>query len=182
MPYLRCPGCRLSLYSAASHHWVAESCPVCGASLEGASRQFPGGVGARTLCREFPSTPGAIPQARHALDGVHVELGEQHHRTAALLVSELVSNSVRHSNASNGVIELVVCASPSVVRVEVSDDGEGFEPPPVRNDDAETGRGLGLVEELADRWGRRAGLRTSVWFELDHVAARGALREAPGAS
>jgi serine/threonine-protein kinase RsbW len=182
MPYLTCPGCRLSLYSAASHSWVAESCPVCGTSLEGASKQFPSEVGARTLCREFPSTPGAIARARHALDGLYVELGEQLHRTAQLLVSELVSNSVKHSNASNGVIELLACVTPAVVHVEVSDDGDGFEPPPVTNDDRQPGRGLGVVRELADRWGRPTGLRTSVWFELDRNAAPAALREASAAS
>ena len=148
MPYLECPGCRLSLYSAASHSWIADVCPVCATSLEGASKQFPSEVGARTLCREFPSTPGAIARARHALDGLYGELGERLHRTAELLVSELVSNSVRHSKATNGAIELVASVTPTVVRVEVSDDGEGFEPPPATSDDAESGRGLGLVREL----------------------------------
>jgi anti-sigma regulatory factor (Ser/Thr protein kinase) len=176
MPYVTCPGCRLSLYSAVSHSWIADSCPVCGTSLEGASKRFPSEVGARTLCREFPSTPGAIARARHALDGLYGELGEQLHRKAALLVSELVSNSVKYSNASNGVIELLACVSPTVVRVEVSDDGDGFEPPPVTSDDAESGRGLGLLQELADRWGRPTGFRTSVWFELDRRAAPAALR------
>jgi serine/threonine-protein kinase RsbW len=181
MPYVTCPGCRLSLYSAASHSSV-DSCPVCGASLEGASRHFPSEVGARTLLREFPSTPGAITRARHALDGLYAELGEQIHRTAELLVSELVSNSVKHSNASNGVIELVACVTPSVVHVEVSDDGEGFEPPPPPNDDEESGRGLRLVRELADRWGRPTGLRTAVWFELDRRGAPAALREVGAAT
>jgi len=178
MPYLTCPGCRLSLYSAASHSWIADSCPVCGTSLEGASKQFPSEVGTRTLCREFPTTPGAIARARHALDGLYVELGERLHRTVELLVSELVSNSVRYSNASNGVIEVLACVTPTVVRVEVSDDGDGFEPPPVPHNNAESGRGLELVQELADRWGRPTGLRTSVWFELDRKAAPAALREA----
>jgi serine/threonine-protein kinase RsbW len=170
MPYLACPGCGLSLYSAASHSWVADSCPVCGESLAGASKQFPGEVGARTLCREFPSTPGAIGRARHALDGFYSELGDQIHRTAVLLVSELVSNSVKYSRASNGVIELMACVTPRVVRVEVSDDGEGFEPHPLIDEDSESGRGLELLQELADRWGRPTGLRTSVWFELDRAA------------
>jgi hypothetical protein len=64
------------------------------------------------------------------------------------------------------------------VRVEVSDDGDGFEPRPVTGDDTELGRGLKLLRELADRWGRPKGLRASVWFELDRGAARAGLREA----
>jgi anti-sigma regulatory factor (Ser/Thr protein kinase) len=171
MPYLTCPGCRLSLYSAASYSWIADSCPVCGASLEGAAKHFPGEVGARTICREFPSTPGAIGRARHALDCLYVELGEELHSTTALLVSELVSNSVKYSKVSNGVIELLACVTPRVVHVEVSDDGEGFEPHPVAHHDAESGRGLEVLQELAHRWGRPAGMRTAVWFELDRTEA-----------
>lgn len=171
MPYLECPGCRLSLYSAASRSWVADSCPVCGTSLDGASKRFPSHNGTRTVCREFLSTPGAIADARHALDGLYAELGEPLHPTAVLLVSELVSNCVKHSKATNGVIEVLTHVTPSVVRVEISDDGGGFEPHPVPHDDSESGRGLELVQELADRWGRPTGLSTSVWFELDREQA-----------
>ena len=167
MPYVECPGCRLSLYSAASHSWVADDCPVCGESLLGATKRFPVPGGGRTLCREFPSTPGAVESARHALDGLYAELGDALHTTAVLLVSELVTNSVQHSRASNGLIELIACITSSALRVEVSDDGEGFESPPIAPDEAEPGRGLQLVHELADRWGWPTGLRTSVWFEID---------------
>jgi anti-sigma regulatory factor (Ser/Thr protein kinase) len=171
MPYLECPGCRLSLYSAATHSWLAESCPVCGASLEGASKRFPAAAGARTLCREFVSTPGAVAGARHALDALYGELGDRLHRTVVLLVSELVSNSVKYSKVSTGVIELIACVVPKMVRIEVSDDGDGFEPRLRVDESAESGRGLEIVEKLADRWGRPAGLRTSVWFELDREEA-----------
>lgn len=97
MQYFECPGCRASLYSAASHSWIVDACPVCSTSLEGTTKKFPSAVGARTLRRELPPTPGAIARARHALDGLYVELGEQLHRTAELLVRELDSNSVKHS-------------------------------------------------------------------------------------
>jgi anti-sigma regulatory factor (Ser/Thr protein kinase) len=186
MPYLECPGCRLSLYSAASHSWIADACPVCGESLAGASKRFPSNGEARTVCREFPSTPGSVSDARHAFDGVGAELGDPLHMTVVLLVSELVTNSVTHSKVAGGVIELLASISPELVRVEVSDDGEGFDLPPVAHDDEVSGRGLHLVQELADRWGRPTGLRTSVWFEIDRVAQRArraavptALRPAP---
>jgi anti-sigma regulatory factor (Ser/Thr protein kinase) len=125
------------------------------------------------LHREFPSTPAAVAGARHALDSVCSELGHPVHTTTVLLVSELVTNSVKHSHATNGAIVLVACITADVVRVEVSDDGEGFDPPPlIHDDDAESGRGLQLVQDLADRWGRPKGLRTSVWFEIDRAAGR----------
>ena len=40
----------------------------------------------------------------------------------------------------------------------------------IAHDDAESGRGLHLIQELADRWGWPTGLRTSVWFEIDRVS------------
>ena len=171
MPYLECPGCGLSLYSAASRPWTAESCPVCGASLHGAPKRFPTELGAWTLCREFPSSPGAVAGARRVLDAAYGELGQALHATAVLLISELATNSVKYSRATSGVIEVLACVTPTVLRVEVSNDGEGFGPRPVADDDAESGRGLGLVEELADRWGHPTGLRSAVWFELDRAAA-----------
>jgi anti-sigma regulatory factor (Ser/Thr protein kinase) len=169
MPYLQCPRCRISHYSAANHSRIADACPVCGTSLEASTKRFPTHVGVRTLCREFPSTPAAVASARHALDGVHPELGDPIHTTTVLLVSELVTNSVRYSRATNGAIELVASITADVVRVEVRDDGEGFDQPPLADDDAESGRGLQLVEALADRWGRPAGPRASVWFEIDRA-------------
>jgi anti-sigma regulatory factor (Ser/Thr protein kinase) len=181
MPYLECPGCGLSLYSAASHSWIADACTVCGESLEGAGKRFPTNGGARTVCREFPSTPGSVSDARHAFDGVGGELGDPLHMTVVLLVSELVTNSVRHSKVPGGVIELLASISPERVRVEVSDDGEGFDLPPAAHDDEESGRGLHLVQELAHRWGRPTGLRTSVWFEIDRPVQPGGRAAMPAA-
>jgi anti-sigma regulatory factor (Ser/Thr protein kinase) len=170
MPYVSCPGCRLSLYSAAAHSWISDRCPVCDASLAGAVKSFVAPDGGRTLSREYPCTPAAIPSARHALDGIRAEIGDHLHSVASLLVSELVTNSVKHSKATNGVIELLVCVTGTVLRVEVSDDGDRFDLPPAAvGDDAASGRGLHLVRELGDRWGRPTGLRTCVWFELDRL-------------
>lgn len=169
MPYLTCPGCRLSLYSAATHSWFADVCPVCATPLADAAKTFVTPDGAWTLCREYPCTPSSIASARHALDGVHSELGDELHGVAALLVSELVTNSVKHSRATNGIIEVLICLTAGLLRVEVSDDGQGFDPPEGVPDDEDLGRGLKIVDELGDRWGRPTGLRTCVWFELDRA-------------
>jgi anti-sigma regulatory factor (Ser/Thr protein kinase) len=170
MRLIECPGCRLSLYSAASHSWIDDACPVCDTSLVGATKTLPTAPGTRTLCREFASTPGAVEKARHALDGFAGELGPDVHYDSVLLISELVTNSVKHSNPDNVVIELVARVTPSKIRVEVSDDGDGFEPPPIAHDEVESGRGLNVLQELADRWGRPTGQRTAVWFEIDRIA------------
>ncbi len=85
-----------------------------------------------------------------------------------LLVSELVTNAVRHPR-DTGPIELAVDVGRRRVRIEVTDPGSGFdrprvgEPPP----DALGGRGLLIVDRLASRWGIATGRPTRVWFELD---------------
>lgn len=165
MPYVKCPACGLSLYSAAASS--LESCPACGASLASAETFAARLDTARTICREYPCTPSSIAKARHALDAVRGDMGDMRHRVATLLVSELVTNSVKHARATHGVIKLVVCLTDSVVRVEVSDDGPGFDTPERTANDAESGRGLRIVRELCDRWGTAFGLQACVWFELE---------------
>ena len=89
---------------------------------------------------------------------------------AALLVSELFGNSVRHtrSGAPGETVTVTVRAGDGVVRVEVTDRG-GAGVPGLRpaGRDAEGGRGLQLVAGLAARWGwQRRGGRTVTWFVL----------------
>jgi serine/threonine-protein kinase RsbW len=101
-------------------------------------------------------------------------LGAGHPRgdDAALLVSELFGNSVRHSRsgAAGGTVTVAVRTGDGVVRVEVTDRGGPKVPGPCSaGGDAEGGRGLQLVAGLAARWGwRQAGGRTVTWFELRH--------------
>jgi nitrate/nitrite-specific signal transduction histidine kinase len=77
-----------------------------------------------------------------------------------LLVSELVSNSVRHSQSEG--IDVRVQSFDGSIRVEISDDGPGF------TDDTPRGGGMGLmiVEKLSDRWGFVSGDKFTVWAEL----------------
>jgi anti-sigma regulatory factor (Ser/Thr protein kinase) len=85
-----------------------------------------------------------------------------------LLVSELVTNSVRHAGAERDLVRLAVRSSGRTVRVEVSDGGRGFTPRTRSAPHDEVGGwGLHLVDQLADRWGVETGRRTRVWFELD---------------
>jgi anti-sigma regulatory factor (Ser/Thr protein kinase) len=89
---------------------------------------------------------------------------------ASLLVSELVTNSVRHARLrSDDLIRLQVELSERVLRVEVSDPGEGFAAKlPESAGRGPGGWGLFLTERLADRWGvdREEGW-TTVWVEMD---------------
>jgi anti-sigma regulatory factor (Ser/Thr protein kinase) len=102
-----------------------------------------------------------LQRAGHWLDG-------ESERQLALLVSELVSNAVRHGGAGDAdLIELELCATSRGVGVEVSDPGPGFVPR--RRDlplDEPGGWGLVLVDQLAERWGVVRDRRTRVWLEL----------------
>jgi anti-sigma regulatory factor (Ser/Thr protein kinase) len=114
-------------------------------------------------------TPGAVPDARKALDALDDHVSPQTLDDLRLLVSELVTNSVRHAGlARSQAIELKVTLLPETVRVEVNDPGSGFQPTPrTAQSDDQSGWGLYLVSRLADRWGVTSDGSTRVWFELD---------------
>jgi anti-sigma regulatory factor (Ser/Thr protein kinase) len=123
--------------------------------------------------RELAVTPEAAAEARHALGDIADSLPDGRGRDVRLLVSELVTNAVRHANLEAGdVILLVVELADGMLRVEVHDPGGGFVPRAPAPDPARpSGWGLYLVAELADRWGVDSDDRTLVWFELDRPAA-----------
>jgi anti-sigma regulatory factor (Ser/Thr protein kinase) len=114
-------------------------------------------------------TPGAVPDARKALDALDDHVSPQTLDDLRLLVSELVTNSVRHAGlAQSQAIQLKVKLLPETVRVEVNDQGSGFQPTPrTAQSDDQSGWGLYLVSRLADRWGVTSDGATRVWFELD---------------
>ena len=78
-----------------------------------------------------------------------------------LVLSELVANSVRHTDT--GEIHIAVLPVNRHVRIEVADLGPGIE------DNRPVGDGLGLsiVETLSDRWGYEEGDPFTVWAEID---------------
>ncbi|MGH3279161.1 MAG: ATP-binding protein [Trebonia sp.] len=122
--------------------------------------------------RETVTLAGRAERARLARAFVGGVLGSGHpcEDAAVLLVSELFGNSVRHggSGVPGETVTVAVRMGNGVVRVEVT-DRSGPRVPELGSAarDAEGGRGLQLVAELATRWGwRRRGGRTRTWFEL----------------
>jgi anti-sigma regulatory factor (Ser/Thr protein kinase) len=118
---------------------------------------------------EFEAGPTAAAGARNALHELEGRVSDGLLRDVRLLVSELVTNSVRHSNAhARDVVHVLVSVTENSLRVEVADPGSGFEPKP-RDDDRTRpgGWGLYLVDQLADRWGVARDELTRVWFEMD---------------
>lgn len=111
--------------------------------------------------------PEAIPAARQALDGLADLIERPVWEDLRLLVSELVTNGVRHGS-ERGPVTVSVVAGDGIVRVEVWDYGRGFSPPeaPMPREDGSGGWGLQLVDRVAATWGVKVGDRTCVWFEL----------------
>ena len=110
--------------------------------------------------------PQAASRARTELGRLSEELEPPVLESARLLVTELVTNAVRHAGV--GTIEVEVQVHAERMRVDVSNRGVPFEaharlPRP----DQESGWGLFLVDRLSDEWGvvDEPG-RQRVWFEL----------------
>jgi len=111
-------------------------------------------------------SPHAPAVARRAVQELGAAVDATVVRDAQLLVSEIVTNSIKHSG-SDDPIQLRVWARASGLKVEVADGGFGFNArPPAVVSDEEGGRGLLILDALADRWGTACDIRARVWFEL----------------
>ncbi|MGW6912248.1 ATP-binding protein [Kitasatospora sp. NPDC054939] len=116
----------------------------------------------------IPSRPESGPLARRLVLSVLESWGlHQHLEIAELLASELVANAVRH--AGGRTLSLQILRKPGWLRIEVRDASRSLpcmimaEPLPIN----ERGRGLKVVDDLADRWGADLLPRgKAVWFEL----------------
>jgi anti-sigma regulatory factor (Ser/Thr protein kinase) len=121
------------------------------------------------LSIRLPGGADAAARARRELSRLRADLDPPLAETLRLLVSELVSNAVRHTAAET--VSLKVLVGRTAVFTEVKDTGPGFDPAttglPLGD---HTGWGLFLVERLADRWGvAHDDPGTAVWFELRRV-------------
>ena len=136
----------------------------------------------RDLHAALPPRASSVRAARELIRSLFAETTVKADAdTALLLVSELVSNAVLHAR---GAVDLKVTARAGTLRVEVSDGSSAMPLVLVKSVQATTGRGLRLVERLADSWGfdvAEEGGKT-VWFELgSHLPEReNAASLAPG--
>jgi anti-sigma regulatory factor (Ser/Thr protein kinase) len=100
---------------------------------------------------------------------MHVSVPEDRIEDLRLLTSEIVTNAVRHARlAQEDTIGVAVDVSERRVRVEVADDGPGFDPANLPEPSSERvgGWGLRLVRQLSDRWGVIRNEPNLVWFEV----------------
>jgi anti-sigma regulatory factor (Ser/Thr protein kinase) len=119
----------------------------------------------------LPPDVRAPDVARRSLDALRPSLDGTVVDDAKLLVSELVTNSVRHAQLGpEDTIAVRVLTTPSALRIEVADAGTGFDPAALPAPNGHGGWGLSLLDRLAARWGVSPGDGSQVWFELDTVS------------
>ncbi|WP_200304286.1 ATP-binding protein [Streptomyces adelaidensis] len=127
-------------------------------------------------CRlDLPNDPRSAHVARHTVRAALLghACPQALTDTAALLTSELISNAVKHSD---GPITATLRTRPDHIHVAVLDNHPELPNPLPPTSDQDFGRGLYLVETLADVWGRypvlgdfrKRGWKV-VWFELSTV-------------
>ncbi|MER6348031.1 ATP-binding protein [Streptomyces sp. NPDC001595] len=132
-------------------------------------------LSAHRFAMRFSSTPRGARLARrlcgHRLDAWGVPYGSDAHDAVTLVVAELCANAVRHGHVAGRDFHVLFTAAPatSTVRIEVSDT-RGERLPRIRSSAPDDGgRGMLLVEALADRWGcatrARGGPGKTVWAE-----------------
>jgi anti-sigma regulatory factor (Ser/Thr protein kinase) len=118
-----------------------------------------------TLTRTFPADPRSVSAARRfvteVLSGSPPELLD----AVELMVSELATNAVGHVQTS---FELTLRRTAQEIRVEVRDHGAGTPAIRAPGPDDPRGRGLRIVDGLADRWGvdYQPPAGKIVWFTL----------------
>jgi anti-sigma regulatory factor (Ser/Thr protein kinase) len=130
-------------------------------------------VPARHFAMRFSSTPRGARLARRLagqrLDAWGVPYDSDAHGALTLIVAELAANAVRHGRVPGRDFHLAVTSHASTVRIEVTDTRTECVPAVAEPTDAcDSGRGLLLVECLADRWDwhpRADGPGKTVWAE-----------------
>jgi serine/threonine-protein kinase RsbW len=116
--------------------------------------------------RSFQHAPESVTAARRFATSMLADLAAEMLETVELMVSELASNCIRHTDAG---FELAIFRTTGEIRVEATDDAGGV---PLKRSAEPTdpsGRGLQIVDMLSSAWGveRRVPAGKTVWFTVD---------------
>jgi len=167
MPYYRCAACGLTTYSAAGRSSPL-ICPQCEAALTEDAKLYVTPGATLNVSRVLLARPEAPAEARRALVGLPFD--EATREDLALLMTELVTNALRHAGLSrDDRIGISLVNGAGRVRMAVHDGGPGFTPGSSNGNGGATagGRGLELVEALSNAWGvRSAPDGCTVWCEV----------------
>jgi len=127
-----------------------------------------------TWASRFPAEPIKVSEARRLAFDTFVQCGMDADQAelACLLVSEVVTNVVLHTSSARGTLlgqdfELRIRKGHTSVWVEVFDHDLRLPRIRMASENDEGGRGLYLVDQLAERWGSRpTDWGKAVWFEM----------------
>ena len=129
----------------------------------------PSGVDSpRQLRMTLPAVSNSVRLSRYATRAVLIawQLGHVD-EAATLLVSELVTNAVRHARDTD-VVTVDLHAERTWLRIEVLDTDRHWPQPRIPDQFDESGFGFVLVDALAGNWGvRETEAGKAVWAELD---------------
>jgi len=148
-----------------SHPILDPTPEPCGATDGEVAQLSPGVTGERVDAR-FAADPKCIREARRFVTEQLADRSAPMIRDVVLMVSELTTNCVKHAHSAFSVS---LVTDDRAICVEVTDTGTGTPTPQQLNPERASGRGLQIVEQLADSWGvtRTDGPGKTVWFTLD---------------
>lgn len=139
-----------------------------------------------TVCesKAFRGVAASVPAARRFAVGLLPE-DDPRRDDLATLLSEVAANAIRHTASAGAdcVFTVIIAIGPDVLRAILRDAGGAtvpcFRRPSMRAEGQESeeaglkenGRGMGMVDQLAYRWGfqRNPDGTTDVWFDLQTV-------------
>jgi anti-sigma regulatory factor (Ser/Thr protein kinase) len=125
---------------------------------------------ARHYTRTFVTVPDQVAQARAWLDTTvtsdPADVPSESTATAALLLSEAITNAIRHT--ASAAVTVTTTVEQGHLSVEVDDDGSGTSAPTVRTTDLwdDHGRGMALIAAFADTWRPLTAPRTGIAYTL----------------
>jgi len=114
---------------------------------------------------DIPNGPEAPAQARRVVDRFQASVGEDVLVDARMILSEIVTNSYKHSgNPPGEPIQLTITDAEDRLRIEVQ-DGSIFDPTPETTEELRSRKwGLLMVDRIADSWGRIS--EGGIWAEI----------------
>ncbi len=115
-----------------------------------------------------PAEPASLAVVRRAVRGLEDVCGPEMTERLTVILSELVTNSIRHGGLGRKAkVEVELEAGEAGARGRVVDPGRGFDPRIVPRRALDEGNlGLRIVDRFAERWGVNRNGGTEVWFEI----------------
>jgi anti-sigma regulatory factor (Ser/Thr protein kinase) len=131
----------------------------------------PSSASATTYSVSLPARPATVGAVRELLRELPLlqQLAHEQRQTLLLLASEIIGNAVKHGSVEGDEIEVRVALDGAGVVVSALDAARAGPPMLLTPEtEREGGRGLALLDRVADAWGERIdGGRREVWFALD---------------